>query len=138
MSPSFKPTTRYKQIGSGGANLCYEHIAVAERCLGRQLPTGAQVHHLDGNKHNNAPSNLVICQDLAYHKLLHVRQRVKDAGGDPNSERLCSRCRKCLPFSMFYKHRGDVSYGLQHMCRNCSKQRKLLGVSIPAPNEVDA
>ena len=50
-----------------------EHVVVAERALGKHLPAGAVVHHVDVNRRNNAPTNLVICQDAAYHKLLHAR-----------------------------------------------------------------
>ena len=38
-----------------------EHIAVASKTLGRPLKKGECVHHLDMNKHNNAPDNLVVC-----------------------------------------------------------------------------
>lgn len=38
----------------------HEHRVVAERMLGRQLAKGEIVHHLDGNKRNNDPSNLVV------------------------------------------------------------------------------
>ncbi len=59
----------------------YEHILVAETALGKPLPPGAEVHHVDENKGNNLPSNLVVCPDAAYHKLLHQRQRAFDACG---------------------------------------------------------
>lgn len=71
-----------------------EHVVVAERALGKPLPTGAVVHHIDGNGKNNDPSNLVICQDQAYHQLLHQRQRAMDACGDPNAH----RCRICTNY----------------------------------------
>ena len=56
----------------------YEHIVVAERALGKPLPKGAVVHHVDGQQWNNEPSNLVICPDQAYHMLLH--RRMKELG----------------------------------------------------------
>src|SRR3990167_9989532 len=52
------------------------HILVAEKALGRPLPEGVEVHHHDENRQNNSNSNLVICQDVAYHRLLHVIMRV--------------------------------------------------------------
>lgn len=58
-----------------------EHVLIAEQALGKPLPEGAQVHHVDGDPGNNAPGNLVICQDQAYHKLLHRRQRALEACG---------------------------------------------------------
>lgn len=49
-----------------------EHVA---RVLGYALPRKAQVHHVDENPRNNANTNLVVCEDAAYHKLLHRRMR---------------------------------------------------------------
>lgn len=68
-----------------------EHVLVAEAALGRWLPAGAEVHHVDGNPSNNAPSNLVICQDAAYHLLLHKRMRALAACGHADW-RPCCRC----------------------------------------------
>lgn len=57
----------------------YEHDAIAERVLGRPLktfgaghPDNEVVHHVDGNKKNNAPANLLICTH-SYHTALHAR-----------------------------------------------------------------
>ncbi|MED1915786.1 HNH endonuclease [Bacillus thuringiensis] len=38
-----------------------EHTLVAEDMLGRPLEDWENVHHIDLDKHNNAPSNLYIC-----------------------------------------------------------------------------
>lgn len=58
-----------------------EHVMVAEKALGKPLPVGAIVHHVDENKGNNRNNNLVICQDNAYHKLLHRRMDAFKASG---------------------------------------------------------
>ena len=83
----------YHSMHLPGRGIVKTHIAIAEAALGRPLPDGAEVHHVDHNKRNNVPSNLVICQDKAYHLFLHVRARVVRAGGDPNTQRICHRCR---------------------------------------------
>jgi hypothetical protein len=56
----------------------YEHTLVAEKALGKSLPFGAVVHHIDSNRQNNNPSNLVICQNHSYHRLLHCRMKVRE------------------------------------------------------------
>jgi hypothetical protein len=109
---------RYQQRaykGRNRSNVINEHTLIVERILGKRLPKGAQVHHFNENGLDNRHQNLVVCPDMAYHKLLHVRQRVKAAGGNPNTERICSRCNQCLPFASFNRFRT----GLQRYCRTC-------------------
>lgn len=105
-----------------------EHVLIAEAALGRYLPDGVDVHHVDENITNNANSNLVICQDRAYHKLLHLRARVVRAGRDPDTQRLCGACHTPKPFSAFYRLRD----GLQRRCRDCSRT---YGKSYVRPRE---
>lgn len=71
----------------------YEHILVAEKTLGKSLPTGAVVHHINRIKTDNRKENLVICQDNNYHKLLHRRMRALKACGHVNW-RKCTFCKK--------------------------------------------
>ena len=79
---------RYIHNGEGR-----EHVLVAVRVWGKSLPSGAVVHHIDGNPRNNEPSNLVICENMAYHTLLHYRQTAYRATGNPNA-RHCHRCKR--------------------------------------------
>jgi hypothetical protein len=51
---SVKETTYRKRHGR------HEHRVVAEQMIGRPLERGEIVHHIDGNKHNNDPSNLMV------------------------------------------------------------------------------
>src|SRR5437879_6088057 len=47
-----------------------EHIYKAEQALGKPLPKGAIVHHMNGVKYDNdTPLNLVVCPNQAYHLL---------------------------------------------------------------------
>lgn len=69
----------------------YRHIEMAEKALGKRLPPGAIVHHHDGNRSNNINTNLVICENTAYHALLHQRQRAMAACGNPDW-RICRIC----------------------------------------------
>lgn len=70
------------------------HVAVAEAALGKPLPKGAVVHHIDGDKLNNTPDNLLICPSHAYHQLIHRRQRTLDACGHADWD----RCRYCKQY----------------------------------------
>lgn len=109
-------TRNGKSYVQGGQD--FEHRMVAARALGRALPPRAQVHHVDGDRRNNTPSNLVICEDMAYHKLLHARARIVAAGGDPNTERVCCRCQRVLSVDAFGRSNAR-QLGTQGACRQC-------------------
>ena len=70
-----------------------EHVVVAERALGHSLPRKSVVHHVNGDGRDNRSENLVICQDAAYHMLLHQRQRALDACGHAHW-RKCWLCKE--------------------------------------------
>lgn len=72
-------------------NSVFEHVLVAERALGKFLPDRAVVHHHDGIRSHNTGANLVICEDAAYHNLIHARQRAFEACGNPDWRR-CNMC----------------------------------------------
>jgi hypothetical protein len=91
------------------------HILRAEKALGRALPHGVEVHHADGSKAADAP--LVICPDRAYHRLLHVRMRIQAAGGDPNTQRVCSTCKQLTLIDDMAKHKGQPD----RRCKACNR-----------------
>lgn len=54
----------------------HEHRVIAENMLVRQLLKGEIVHHVDGDKRNNAPSNLAVMTQ-SEHARLHGFRRGK-------------------------------------------------------------
>ena len=58
-----------------------EHRYIVEQKIGRKLKSDEIVHHIDGNKRNNDPSNLTI-MSRAEHAKLHARMRAAAKGGD--------------------------------------------------------
>ena len=98
-----------------------EHTVVAERALGRSLPPGAEVHHIDENPANNLPSNLVVCQDHQYHMLIHHRMNVLRSGGNPDTHRICHQCRLPRLIEDFHVRRNR-SGGRQSKCKECYRR----------------
>lgn len=85
-----------------------EHVLVAERALGKALPKGAVVHHVNENGKDNRNSNLVICPSRSYHALLHQRMDALKACGNAN-------WRKC-----YLCHQYDAPENLKHRAhREC-------------------
>lgn len=51
------------------------HRVIAEMILGRKLKKGEIVHHIDGNKLNNSPKNLMVLKSQAEHCKLHFTKK---------------------------------------------------------------
>jgi hypothetical protein len=70
-----------------------EHVVVAARALGRPIPSRVVIHHVNSNPAENRGANLVICEDHAYHMLLHQRMRAREACGNPGWLK-CQLCKE--------------------------------------------
>jgi len=57
----FKENGKWKSI----------HKRVAEKKVGGKIFPGREVHHIDGNKNNNRPSNLTVVKKSA-HREIHA------------------------------------------------------------------
>lgn len=71
----------------------FEHILAVEAAMGKFLTLPHEVHHVDRCRANNTNSNLVACEDRAYHSLLHKRLRALETCGNANWE-WCRYCKK--------------------------------------------
>lgn len=104
------------------------HVVIAEHALGREMPAGVQVHHVDYDSSNSVPGNLVICPNQDYHYLLHVRTDALNACGNANW-RKCQFCKTWdAPEKMVQKNR--VNY--HALCRNQARRTKY-GASSHSP-----
>ena len=80
-NPVWKQSTREKirisRLGTGSGESYpkyygrHEHRVVAEDKLGRPLAPGEIVHHIDGDKRNNTPANIVVLHSQSAHIALH-------------------------------------------------------------------
>lgn len=89
MTPETREKLRNARLDSG-AGVTYakqygrhEHRIVAEQLLGRELKPGEVVHHVDGDKRNNAPNNIMVFESQSEHMKWHLEHDPRFArGGD--------------------------------------------------------
>lgn len=98
------------------------HRVTVEEALGRPLPLGAEIHHVDGDKHNNAPGNLVLCPSHLYHMLLHRRQRAQDLGYNLETHGYCYACKTAKAKEAFHKNKASPE-GITNICKICGNDR---------------
>ena len=60
----------YKQFNCGNGWV-FTHRAVAKKVLGKNIPDGYEVHHVNGDKLDNRPENLVVLP-REEHQKLHI------------------------------------------------------------------
>lgn len=97
-----------------------EHIRLVEGVLGRALPDKAEIHHVNGNRRDNRHGNLVVCENHTYHMLLHVRARVIREGGNPNTDRICSGCKRLVLIKGFGSGAFGASGSPRRVCLRCN------------------
>lgn len=106
----------------------FEHILIVERALGHYIPEGAVVHHVDENRANNARGNHVLCEDDAYHVLLHQRTRALDACGHADW-RKCRFCKVWEPptaLKLYTNPRSHRTQAFHHDCEVTNQRERRL------------
>ena len=63
---------------AGKRGYLYEHILVACEKYGRLIELGEVVHHIDGDRSNNHPDNLIVFPNNGSHLKHHAEKRKKD------------------------------------------------------------
>ena len=96
----------------------YEHILIAEEMVGHPLNNGEVVHHIDGNKQNNNPSNLMIFVSYGDHAAFHKGREIYEKDGLWHAKKWIGKCWRC-------GNEFEKEYSWQHYCsRECSKFRE--------------
>lgn len=106
----------YPSVTIGGKRFLVHRLEM-ERMIGKDIPENMEVHHLDGNKMNWSPGNLLLLS-LREHRIFHAKERIISAGGNPSLHSICYKCERVLPFSEFRKDSQRWN-GVTCSCRSC-------------------
>lgn len=99
-----------------------EHVLIAERAVGGPLPAGAEVHHVNEQRGDNRHENLVICEDHAYHALLHLRMSARRETGNASARRCAYGSEWILPEDLGVHRSASRWYHRQ--CEQAYKSRR--------------
>lgn len=92
----------------------FEHVEVWEQHHGRTVPDGHDIHHLDGDKTNNDPANLLAVTRLE-HKRIHSGCELRDgAWWKP-----CGLCGEFKPVGLADWYLSREGWPLYGRCRPC-------------------
>jgi len=108
----------------------FDHILIVERVLGKSLPEKAEIHHVNENKIDNSNANLVLCEDNAYHTLLHQRKRAYLACGHAHW-RKCLFCKKYDDPENLYIDSRNAPYHRECMNKNRREIREKRNAQYP-------
>lgn len=97
----------------------YLHRHIASIKLGRWLTKEEHVHHIDGNRKNNSPENLLIVDSVS-HGLIHAKDYAKER-----------TCKECGAKYLFTHHRSK-----SYCSKECSNKRKKTKIIWPSPEEI--
>lgn len=120
MSYDYKRIYMPTHINANSNGMIREHRYVAEQKLGRLLKPEEVVHHIDENKFNNVPENLIVFKSLADHSAYHAGCDIEKDGDVywcPNKSNfhICPICNK------------HIIYPESRICLSCRglSQRKV-------------
>lgn len=107
----------YVRVRTESGKYKREHRLVMEKILGRPLSKKEIVHHVNGNKQDNRPSNLRLLPQRMHNSTLHLREQLATAEGEISKLRaqLHAAKEETSRILSLFASRGHVRLGLVPM-----------------------
>ena len=96
-----------------------EHVLIAEQKLGRRLNKGECVHHVDGNKLNNSPDNLIVFASKKDHSSFHKGAEIHQDGDIWKAKPIIKRSTCAFCGNDFVVKKGTKIHDKSFCSREC-------------------
>jgi hypothetical protein len=116
----FKVSTGYIHVHLGGTKHRLEHVVIAEKILGRRLHKGELLHHLNGDKTDNRPENLILCNNSIHRQFhekmcqMYMREHFRGKGNDGENKLFV---RGILSLSLINLRRMITEHDIENLWR---------------------
>lgn len=104
----YKPECNFSYKEGNHKGYIYEHVYVAITVLKRRLHPNEVVHHLDLDKLNNDPENLIVLTRADHIKLHMWLNKYTFVKLDKFKDKYCSTCGKKIKLTL--KYCGEICY----------------------------
>lgn len=109
---------RYRKLKNRDGSTVDEHRRIAGV---EKMGFNTVVHHIDGNKLNNNPSNLQVMSRSEHCKIHGFGITVRALplfAPDYDNTAICRQCKRRFPWEFFISDK-NATYGKRSVCREC-------------------